>query len=310
MSQEDNQNEHEEGIVTPDSMPETPEALSDPATEARTLADHVFQARSHDGEDLRMGQVLRRVREILNIEMDDVNKATGISKNYLMSIERMETKTIPSGYLVPYLIKYAKELGLPHEAVAADYTRECGAVEEIENTGPVPKIGSIKPQRSNAALIAVAGLAAVMAIGGTIFVLRGGDDGPDIEAKTGIVSVNGARESLFSDVTPVIKPALDLPLELHAVRQGWLEVRGADGTIFRSRVLAEGESYFPRLGGGWTVSARDGGAFEWRVGNVVIAPLGPDDTAIFSVSVDDNLALAAEKTAPAVAETGARQTNP
>lgn len=310
MSQEDNENGLEEGIATPISVPETSETLSDPAAEARKLADSVFQTRMHDGEKLRMGQVLRRVREILNIEMDDVNKVTGISKNYLMSIERMETKPIPTGYLVPYLIKYAKELGLPHEAVAADYSRECGAVEEIENAGPVPKIGSIKPQRSNAALMAVASVAAVMAIGGAVFVFNGGDDGPDVATKTGIVSVNGARESLFSDAAPDIKPALDLPLELHAVRQGWLEVRGADGTIFRSRVLAEGESYFPRLGGGWTVSARDGGAFEWRVGNVVIAPLGPDDTAIFSVSVDDKLTLAAEKTAPAVAETGAQRTNP
>ncbi len=127
---------------------------------------------------------------------------------------------------------------------------------------------------------------------------------PEVAESTPIVAVNGARDSLFSD-TDSQRPVPDtLPLELVAVRQGWLEVRGADGTIFRSRVMAEGETYFPRLNAGWTVSARDGGAFEWRVGDIVVSPLGPDGAEVFSVSVDEQLTRAAEVSAPAMAATG------
>ncbi|MDP1554475.1 MAG: DUF4115 domain-containing protein, partial [Hyphomonas sp.] len=94
----------------------------------------------------------------------------------------------------------------------------------------------------------------------------------------------------------------DLPLEIVAVRQAWLEVRGADGTIFLSRTMAAGETYFPRLNAGWTVSARNGGAFEWRVGDLSVGPLGPEGAQVFSINVDDQLARAAEISAPVVAE--------
>jgi hypothetical protein len=66
--------------------------------------------------------------------------------------------------------------------------------------------------------------------------------------------------------------------------------------------MAEGEGYFPRLKAGWTVSARNGGAFEWRVGEVSVGPLGPEGAQVFSVSVDEQLVRAAEATAPVVAD--------
>jgi len=134
--------------------------------------------------------------------------------------------------------------------------------------------------------------------------------GPEEVVSPTVVAVSGARDSLFADAAATTNavPA-DLPLEIVAVRQGWLEIRGADGTIFLSRTMAEGESYFPRLKAGWTVSARNGGAFEWRVGDISVGPLGPDGAQVFSVSVDDQLVQAAEAAAPTVAEAPAAAAN-
>ena len=92
--------------------------------------------------------------------------------------------------------------------------------------------------------------------------------------------------------------AENIDLTITALRAAWIEVRGADGTIFRSRHMAPGESYYPRLGSGWTVTAGDGSAFEWRVGDVSIGKLSEDPGEVFAVSVDQAARQAAEILAP------------
>lgn len=64
-----------------DTLPEQagPEAGTDgnvlTDSERFLKAKEVFETRSYEGEDLRMGQVLRRVREIKGLELQDVSKA-------------------------------------------------------------------------------------------------------------------------------------------------------------------------------------------------------------------------------------------
>ncbi len=268
----------------------------------RERADQIFASGQYDGEELRMGQVLRRVREALGLELSQIAQHSRIRENFLMAIERMELQTIAKGYLVPYLIAYSKYLGLPEQDVVQRYTRECGAVEEVKTSAPVPKIGQIRKNQNNLPIIAAAAGALVLLVAGGITAVVLMNQGPEEVVSPSVVSVSGARDSLFSDTAANQAAPADLPLEIVAVRQGWLEVRGADGTIFLSRTMAEGESYFPRLKAGWTVSARNGGAFEWRVGDITVSPLGPEGAQVFSVSVDDQLVLAAQATAPTVAE--------
>lgn len=268
----------------------------------RERADQIFASGQYDGEELRMGQVLRRVREALGLELSQIAQHSRIRENFLMAIERMELQTIAKGYLVPYLIAYSKYLGLPEQDVVQRYTRECGAVEEVKTSAPVPKIGQIRKTQNNLPIIAAAAGALVLLVAGGITAVVLMNQGPEEVVSPSVVSVSGARDSLFADTAVNQAAPADLPLEIVAVRQGWLEVRGADGTIFLSRTMAEGESYFPRLKAGWTVSARNGGAFEWRVGDITVSPLGPEGAQVFSVSVDDQLVLAAQATAPTVAE--------
>jgi cytoskeleton protein RodZ len=288
------------------AMPVSEPVSSDAETTPRDRAMEIFRAREFDGEPLRMGQVLRRVREALGLEIADVSRATLMRKDYLMWIERMEVGELPrGGYLTAILNTYAKYLQLPEKEVIRIYSQECGAVEEVYNDAPVPKIGGIAPEKAKWPL-AVAAAAVLVAMGaGALGVSQLVRPNVELAPEPGVVAVNGARDSLFADAATSDRPVpKNLPLELSAIRQGWLEVRGADGTIFRSRVMAAGESYFPRLQAGWTVSARDGGAFEWRVGDVTIGPLGPDATPVFSISIDEQIGRAADAATPAMAANG------
>lgn len=271
----------------------------------RLRADEIFRTGQYEAEELRMGQVLRRVREALDLNLGEIARSSLIRENFLMAIERMELQTIAKGYLVPYLIAYSKYLGLPEQDVVQRYTRECGAVEEVKTSAPVPKLGQIKKSGAGLPLV-LAGVGALLlfvAGGVTAVVLM--NQGPEEVVSPTVVAVSGARDSLFAESATAKAVPADLPLEIVAVRQAWLEVRGADGTIFLSRTMAEGENYFPRLKAGWTVSARNGGAFEWRVGDLSVGPLGPEGAQMFSVNVDDQLVRAAEVSSPVVADTEA-----
>ena len=299
-----------ENVSSRDTAGLAPETEGKPLTDADRfmLAREIYETRTFDGESLRMGQVLRRVREARGLELDDITAATRLRRDYLMWIERMEVGELPGGgYLTAILGTYARHLGLPERDVVAAYTRECGAVEDVKECEPVPKMGKIGPERARWPLMLASASALVALAAGAIGVSQFMRPAPQVADAPAIVAVNGARDSLFED-TAGSRPVPDtLPLELVAVRQGWLEVRGADGTIFRSRTMAQGETYFPRLNAGWTVSARDGGAFQWRVGDIVVGPLGPEGAEVFSVSVDEQLARAAEVSAPAMAANGGRR---
>jgi transcriptional regulator with XRE-family HTH domain len=308
--------ESADGTIRSDSQDaelssEAPESLFDPSLDARAQANHIFETKLYEGEPLRYGQLLRRVREALGLELADIARETMIRDHYLMAIERMEIGPIPQGYLTAYLRSFAGQLGLPAEEVVIGYTTECGAVEKVDEATPVPKIGEIAKEKSDLPKILAVAAALLVVVGGSAVLFSGG--GSDIEVETALPAkpYNGAHDSLFADAQRDTRQvAKTLPLEIHAVKQGWLEVRGADGTIFRSRVMAKGERYFPRLDAGWTVSARDGSAFEWRVGDLVVGALSEEATPVFSVSVDQKLALAADIAAPSVAAAGQTTANP
>lgn len=276
----------------------------------RLRADEIFRTGQYEGEALRMGQVLRRVREALDLNLGEIARSSLIRENFLMAIERMELQTIAKGYLVPYLIAYSKYLGLPEQGVVQRYTRECGAVEEVKTSAPVPKLGQIKKSGAGLPLV-LAGLGALLLfVSGGVTALVLMNQGPEEMVSPMVVAVSGARDSLFAESATSTAVPADLPLEIVAVRQAWLEVRGADGTIFLSRTMAGGENYFPRLKAGWTVSARNGGAFEWRVGDLSVGPLGPEGAQVFSVNVDEQLVRAAEVYAPLVADAEATLPTP
>lgn len=278
----------------------------------REIADEIFETQSAD-ESVRYGQVLRHVREALGISLEEVSAEQKISVTYLMAIERMEVGPIPGGYLTGYLRNYANILGLPADKVVKEYTAACGATQTVIEAKPVPKIGelNLKPDRRP---LYIAGTAAVVAAALilAVFVVKPTGANGNKSTNTSIVLETGRRNSLFSEATRKLPDhARTLPLELVAIKQAWLEVRAADGTIFRSRVMSKGETYFPRLDAGWTVSARDGSAFLWRVGDIEVGLLGEEaETPVFSESVDGVLAMASALSSPDLAANDANSIQP
>ena len=149
MAHDDLTPEHDRDDASPAASQDTSASVSESESNEtemtpRERAMEIFQAREFDGETLRMGQVLRRVREALGLEIADVSRATLMRKDYLMWIERMEVGELPrGGYLTAILNTYAKYLQLPEKDVIRIYSQECGAVEEVHSDAPVPKIGQI-----------------------------------------------------------------------------------------------------------------------------------------------------------------------
>jgi hypothetical protein len=91
-----------------------------------------------------------------------------------------------------------------------------------------------------------------------------------------------------------------------ATQRAWVEVRASDGTVFRNREMDIGETYYPRIGAGWTITVRDAGAFRWQLGDTAGAVLGESGQALYSVSVDDALASTMDARSSALAQAPGR----
>ncbi|MEL6244519.1 MAG: helix-turn-helix domain-containing protein [Pseudomonadota bacterium] len=248
----------------------------------------------------RMGDVLTDARVAMGLERSALATELRISERYLKAIETMQVGPIPKGYLSAYLRSYSSRLGLDGDDVVERYTRQCGAVNEIVKPATIETPDLSQSRAPVAAMVGVA-IAALIGAGAAWVAIAGGAEEPAPLVMAEAAPVNGVRQSLFDEPVRAAAAPIDLPLSLVAQRQAWIEVRGADGTVFRSRVMASGEDYHPRLGAGWTISARDGGAFLWRVGDIDIAPLGPDGAAVYAASVDAAAATAADIAAPSLA---------
>jgi len=74
-----------------------------------------------------LGADLQHAREQAGLSIDDLSARTKIRRHMLEAIERNDFAAIPGGLLARgYLRAYAKEVGLPPEAVAARYQTEFG----------------------------------------------------------------------------------------------------------------------------------------------------------------------------------------
>jgi len=251
-------------------------------------------------EKPRIGDTLRLAREARDMTLSDVSKALQFREDYLQAIENMYANGVPKGYLSGILRSYAGFLGLPAEEAVKTFAEQCGAVSQSEKIEVISVAPATAPSRLWRTVGISAAALALVGIGGVGMMLISGKDAPVETIVEAGSPVSGAHESLFARATPD-ELAAQLPLTLTAQSAAWLEVRGADGTIFRSRKMASGETYHPRIGAGWTVTARNGGAFVWTVGDIEIGPLGEVAAPVFSVSVDAVAVEAQAITAPALA---------
>ncbi len=275
-----------EWIVPSDAAAPAGAETCEPTPEERFLSDT-------DGElpIMRVGPGLARLREARGETLDEVSKVTRLRRDWLLAIESMNVKLVPASVLNNYLSAYARHLGLIPDDLIARFEQQCGAISEAEDqtidTTPKDRL----PKEIKWASIAAA---ALLVVGGlSVFGLRalnpgGGDTSETAKVATSpVIAPSTISAPLFDDAKLAELDATAAPpLEIIALRKGWIEIRGADGTVFRERVMAEGETYRPRIGAGWTVNARDAGAFAWRIDGTEVAVFGADGTPVYAVSVD------------------------
>ena len=246
-----------------------------------------------------------RLRAKRGLSIDDVARTLVMDRSVVEALERTERpKGLDERRTRLSARAYARYVGVAESVVAKDFPTpsEMQLAQTIAARQVPAERRKLMPGRFGFAVMATAG---VVAAAISFVVLRPGSpaaSAPSISDR--VVAVNTAQESLFSErpdrTSMLSKP---LPLELVAVRPAWIEVRGADGTIFRSRTMAASESYYPRVGAGWSVTARDAGAFEWRVNDQIVGRLGEDDVAIYSASIDEAATNAENFVTPELAST-------
>ena len=262
-----------------------------------------------------VGMSLQAMREYQKLSLEDVAAETQISKEKIDNIEKMNFEQ-PSVFLRGAVKTYAQMLGLPADAYAKEYIEAIegkiasDAPKTIIDEAPAINVASLdrfaKPKKKTTVSVTVpmigGGLAAGMAVGVIVWGLTGTEPPAPAVSKSVLAITtpqSGGDQSLMAEVGAAeAATAETVDLHIAALKTAWIEVRGADGTIFRSRRMAAGETYYPRLGSGWTVTARDGSAFEWRVEDVSIGKLSEEPVEVFAVSVDQAARQAAEILAP------------
>ena len=252
------------------------------------------------------GGCLKTAREAQGRTQDDIAAELKVSPRVIESLEQTVQPAEYDMRRTRLLAKaYAQTLGIDASFVMADFPMD----QEQRLATAVPKSSVTGSERSRqrylVPVVAVAGT--VLAVGISFVMLKPGEisvsrsDTPSVAER--VVAVNTAQESLFAKEPLSSRPDEAMQLAIVATEPAWIEVRGPEGTIFRSRVMAKGETYYPRLDAGWTVTVQDGSAFEWRVDGEPVGRLSQEPQPVYSASIDEAAALAAERKSPALAAT-------
>jgi len=277
-------------------MLQTP-PVPDPAEPGRPDAQAATRAAAAEAQlgldpSLRGGEKLTRAREHLGLTLEHVADRLRVRRDYLVALETMNMKVLPGrAYGLAYLRSYAAHLGLDPAAIVAQFQNESALTREDVN--PQLRNPESKPRRERPWLAAVViALAAAGFLGWRAY--------EDLSSDPRLIRPHGApalvapqEEASEAPATPATanaEPAAPVAprvvVELRALQTAWLEVRGPDGTIFFTREMKAGEGYRPDVGAGWTIHAKDGGAFELFVDGTTRGTLGDVGSPVLGRRVD------------------------
>lgn len=227
------------------------------------------------------GQRLRSARETMGLSLREAAQRTQQSPDLLRALEEMRTDMFSSTVLRMHARTYASALGLPQDDIAAAFAPARSQLKSEHMPG-APK--GTSPDVSLQFLLPALSVLGLVTLMGIIAVLW-----PSSTRTVTAAPVSSKVEQATRIVEEPTRLRADLAgpeLQILALRSGVIEVRGSDGTVFRNREMRGGEVYFPRVGAGWTVTVQDAGAFEWRLGELRVGPLGEDNTPVYAVPVD------------------------
>jgi hypothetical protein len=98
-------------------------------------------------------------------------------------------------------------------------------------------------------------------------------------------AITSETSTAAAGVGPIAQPVAP-QLRIVALKRSMLEVRSAKGDKYVHRYYNPGEFFVVRVGAGFTVSAEDGSAFEWRLGDQSLGLLQEAGGPVFSANVD------------------------
>lgn len=229
----------------------------------------------------RAGRKLTEARLQRGWTLDEVAERIRVRREFLDALEDMNIKLLPGkAYALAFLRSYARELGIDERAIVDQFQEECAlSREDVQKPirSPSSRPHPERPWLAAAALVAVA----------AVFV--------------GWRALNPGGATEPAPEAAVVEPSLTVPtetvagerrvVEIRAVSDAWLEARGPDGTVFLSQTLHAGEVYRPDPSPGWTLHARDGGAFELFVDGAPAGPLGAPGMPVLGRQIDEIVPL-------------------
>jgi cytoskeleton protein RodZ len=241
----------------------------------------------------RAGRKLAEARRQRGWSLDEVAERIRIRREFLAALEDMNVKLLPGkAYALAFLRSYARELGIDEKAIVDQFQDECALTRD--GAQPQMRTPTSRPRKERPWTIA-AGLVIVAAlfVGWRAFEMRATRDQP---AEAAVAAAPGAAGGVVS--TPTGAPAEARVVEVRALSEAWLEARGPDGTVFLTRTLQPGDVYRPDPSPGWTLHARDGGAFELYVDGAAAGLLGTAGMPVLGRQIDEIQPLVQAQAAP------------
>lgn len=227
----------------------------------------------------RAGRKLSEARRQRGWTIDEVADRIRVRKEFLEALEEMNVKLLPGkAYALAFLRSYARELGIEEKAIVDQFQDECALTRE-DVTKPIRNPASKPRQRPPWAAAAALVLIAAGFVGWRAL---------DSQLRTETEQVAASSDPATVAATPASTAAApSRVVEIKAVADSWLEARGPDGTVFLSRTLRAGDVYRPDPSPGWTLHARDGGAFELHVNGMSAGLLGTAGMPVLGRSIDE-----------------------
>jgi cytoskeleton protein RodZ len=229
----------------------------------------------------RAGRKLAEARQQLGLSIAEIADRIRVRREFLEALEEMNIKMLPGkAYALAFLRSYARALGLDEKAIVEQFQEESSLARE-DATKPIRNPKS-RPHPERPWMVAAA-----------VLVLAGGFVG-----WRALQHEEARPVRVVQPVTVAPQPAqaesasatADVParvVEIRALTPSWLEARGPDGTVFLSRILNAGDVYRPDPSPGWTLHARDGGAFEVLINGQSAGLLGLAGSPVLGRKIDD-----------------------
>jgi len=217
---------------------------------------------SAGGEQMRIGEVLKRSRTRQGIEIADVEERTKIRTKYLRALESEDWDALPSpAYARGFLRTYAQLLGLDADAIVDEFRHQVEAEPDAALAygfgEPVlegrRRPGGPDPGRRRGGMLVVVGLIAAVLVLVVIGLVGGEDDGGEGDGKRGARAERHERQrkqarkdqqNKQAPATPSEGQQVTLRLVLNADLQVCLLGDG-DQPLIDDQVLAAGSEEGP-----------------------------------------------------------------